>query len=363
MDKDEVLSTAGLIHANATVSGGAPLVLCSAEDVALFAVALPLRAHRQRVSAAPFAIEEALAEPLTQVHVALGPVLADGSYLVAAVNRGVMETWGEAMAQTGLRRARLLPDVLTVPVPQESGTWCVLLQDTRALVRRGDGTGFAVPSDVFPMLWQGSGSPTLQVYGTAPASWPLAASLGAVPEGSAKAVPRGFDLRQGAFAHDDRGGKRLRAAALVAAAGLALHTGITAYDTRALQGIAADREAMVRARLAELSPGATPTADPARTLARLAQPVGPMRQGAFLPLLSRASAALAPLEARISFDTLVFSDDADLLALGVRADDIATLQAAETALIAAGLSATSGPTTTAGGSATARIEVRAGGAS
>jgi len=357
MAKDEVLSGADLTR---VASGGAPVVLCRAEEVALFAVPLPLRAHRQRMSAAPFAVEESLAEPLSRMHVALGPVLADGSYLVAAAGREKMATWSAAMAKAGLRRARLLPDVMIVPVPAEREAWRVLLWKGRAMVRRGDGTGFAAPDTVLPALWEGAGKPVLHVHGEAPPGWPLDAPSGPMPKGALRSVPRGFDLRQGAFAPDDSGGKRVRAAALVAASGLALHAGIAAYDTHALQGIAAERAGQVQARLAELSPGTPPGADPAVALARLSQPSGPVRRGVFLPLLAQASAALAPMGARISFDTLVFSKDADILALGVRADDIATLQAVETALLAAGLSATTGPTTTAAGSATARIEIRAG---
>jgi len=359
MGKTDALSEAGLIRASAALSGGGPLVLCASEDVALFAAALPLRAHRQRVAAAPFAVEELLAESLGQTHVALGPMLSEGVYLVAAVNREVMETWRAAMDRAGLRRARLVPDVLTVPVPEGAG-WRVVLREGRALVRRDDGTGFAVPDGVFPSLWQGAGTPALTLHGTAPEGWPLAAPSGPEPKETARTLPRGFDLGQGAFARDDRGGRRLRAAALVAATGLVLHGGITAYDTMALKDIAAGREDAVRARLAALVPGAAPAADPVAALVRLARPEAGMRQGPFLPLLARISDALAPLAARISFDTLVYSDDAALLAMGMRADDIATLQAVETALSGAGLSVTAGPTTTAGGGATARIEVGTG---
>lgn len=68
--------------------------------------------------------------------------------------------------------------------------------------------------------------------------------------------------------------------------------------------------------------------------------------GAFLPLLARVSAALQPVGDAITFRNLGFDAADGSLALTIDAPDLATLQAVQTNLTAAGLAAASGVATT-----------------
>lgn len=99
--------------------GAAPdraLALMPAEDVFVRRLAAPGRSERDARRAAPFLIEDHLAQPVDQLSVALGPADADGQRWLFAADKALAGRWAKLAAQTGVRPLWALPDALALPV-------------------------------------------------------------------------------------------------------------------------------------------------------------------------------------------------------------------------------------------------------
>jgi len=282
---------------------GPATVLVPNEAVRLLAVDLPLPTRAKRLAALPFAVEELIAEPLDAVHLALGVELSPRRYLVGVVRHDRMAEWVERATAEGLGRAALVPDALALPVPPAGG-WSVEAGETRALVRAGDGTGFAIPAAMLRTAWEAAGRPRTTGYGAAlPIDMADGADTLPLDPLARRLLAPALDLRQGAYA-----ARRMplptiwRRVATVAALGAAAHAVIAAVDTLALRGIADRRAADTRALVAARSPGtALPEDGLASAVADLLPPPGG-GGGAnpFLPAAARLSGALAPLGADLA---------------------------------------------------------------
>ncbi len=128
-------------------AGSARIVaLVPSELVLLTEVSLPIRQPAKLLQAAPYALEEQLAEDVDQLHFAAGTRRADGSTPIAVVSRANMELWLEWFGPHRAQVEMLLPDVLALP--PESGQVLFLDDRGRCLVRTGAAAGFAVPLDL-----------------------------------------------------------------------------------------------------------------------------------------------------------------------------------------------------------------------
>ncbi|WP_346344765.1 type II secretion system protein GspL [Sphingomonas sp. dw_22] len=192
-----------------TLAGGRPIIaepegpatiLVPTEQVRLLAVDLPLPSRAKRLEALPFAIEDLIAEPAESLHLALGAEIAPKRYLVGVVRHEVMARWVDLAEAGGLGDAAMVPDALALPQPPE-GEWAVDLGETRALVRAGDGSGFAVPAPLLGAAWEAAGKPGVLAYGTAlPPEMMLGrAALGPGPLAARLPAPS-LDLRHGRYA-------------------------------------------------------------------------------------------------------------------------------------------------------------------
>ena len=319
----------------------------ASEEVLLITTQLPAMPAAQRRSAVAFAVEDRIAEPLEQVHVALGPMVGD-AFLVAVVRRSVLEG-----AMAGLQaKARLLPDVLALPIP--AAGWAVWQGGGRVLLRCSDGTGLACRAADLGLLWEAAQRPAIALY------------AGSLPEGvtvtSRAALPaldpglQRFDLAEGAGAS---GLLRLPRGSVAIAAGLALaalvHVGLLATDVQTFQKVAAARGAAVREGLTRL--GQADTGDLDGDLAKALAAAEPPAVGGFLPLMAQSSQALAAAGG-IRLDGLTWADPT--LTLQIEAPDLAGLQAAEAALSGAGITVAMGPATSADGAAKAELTLQGG---
>ena len=303
------------------IDGGVPLlvdrdgpatVLVPTESVLLLIADLPLPTRARRLEALPFAIEDRIAEPIDTVHVALGDPVAPRRYLAGVVREGKMAEWVAAADAAGLGHAAMVPDALALPAAPE-GEWVVGIDGARALVRTGEGTGFAASPALLQSAWEAAGRPRVHALagGLPEAMAADAVAVQPAPFAELLAAPP-LDLRQGRFGRRARPipayGRRL---AWIAAAAIAAHVAIAAADTLMLRVIADRRMADARTAFALAMPGVPLTGDLADTIAeRLpvaaadAAPQGP--PSAFLPLLSRISQALAPLSSGIVIRSLAF---------------------------------------------------------
>lgn len=322
------------------------------EQTLLLRVALPLPSHRQRQAAVAFAVEDMIGEPLDVCHVALGPEITAGEYLVMVVKRSAMVEWTASLRGT---RQRLVPDVLGLPVPVEGGL-SVLEMNGRVLVRRADGTGYATGNCAFEAFWRAEGAPRIALYGGQ-----LSGSIDADASGIMTAVPTPeavqVDLLQGVFAQPDSAMRglvwRLGLVALVA---LVLHGCLWSAKIMALRDIAQAREVSLRAELAARVQG-LPTDAPLELAMRRAMPSDEAGGGGFLKLFARVSDTLEPFKGEIAVRNLVFDGSASSLALLLEAPDLATLQAIEADLAATGLVVSAGVATTGNGAAEVRYVI------
>ena len=93
-------------------------ILVPGTDVSLHAVLLPARTEREAQKAAPFAIEDELAEPVEDVHVALGRETRSGNQNLRelqACSRQKLVDWITLADQAGFRRAALVAEQSTLP--------------------------------------------------------------------------------------------------------------------------------------------------------------------------------------------------------------------------------------------------------
>ena len=341
----------------AVVPQGRPVALAKSELVLIAAVDLPLASRQQRAAAAPFAIEDMLAEPLSQTHVALGAEIAPRRHLVCAVSDALMARWTEDLARAGLGSAEIAPDVAIVPRPPEDA-WALIVAGARTLVRRADGTGFAAPTESFAVLWEAAGRPPVILHaGAAPPGVDCAPAVD--PPVAIGPAETGLDLRRGAYAIGERRGTvLLRRWGLTAAIGAAALGALFAADTLALLRQAETRRDEAAALLRAHAPEARADGDLVASLARLTRSEDTRPQGRFLPLFARAAAALEPASEGLAFRALRYDADTAELSIEVEAPDLSALQRIEAALAVAGLDPRAGAATVDDGAAAARIVLR-----
>ncbi len=114
-----------------------PVVLAPGEQVLTQSLELPVQSIEKARAAAPFALEDQLAEDPSGLHVALARS-ENGAWRAAVVSRDVMERWQAALAELGITPARLLPDYAALNLGESARL------GNRVLHRREDGTGFAL---------------------------------------------------------------------------------------------------------------------------------------------------------------------------------------------------------------------------
>lgn len=310
---------------------GSETVLVPTEQVLLAVVALPLPTQAKRLAALPFAIEDRIAEPIDAVHVALGARMGGQDWLAGVVRHDVMRGWLARIEAAGLGNAALVPDALTLPVP-EAASWSVSLGGERALVRTADGGGFALPVAALDGAWEAAGKPQIYSYGGA-----LPAAFGAVDATPERAAPA-IDLRQGSYATArsplPRWAKRL---AIIVGIAIAAHLLILIADLIALKITAGKRKAETVALIQQKAPGATIGDDVVAQATALLPTGGGKAPGRALPLLVRLSKAMAPLASAVKVEGMTLDEGAGTVTLRVAVSDPAKVQALNAAITGAGM--------------------------
>lgn len=352
------LGEEGLISL-ATSSVGTAIVLVPSEHVLMMAVDLPLPTRRQRISALPFAVEDQIADPLGEVHTALGEELSPRRHLAGAVRHSVMEQWSGSLIGAGLLHCALVPDALALPVPEE-GSWSTQVAGDRVLVRTSDGAGFAAGTKQLPVLWNAAGNPVCISYGEPlPAEMSEVAAVIELEPLTARLMTPALDLRQGLYARPRRRVPLIaRKMFTIVTVGALVHAIIAVIDTVALLKIADDRRTEAQVLVQRYLPGVAVDGDFAAEVNELLSSGGGQPRSRFFPLLARSSAALAQSGSEPRLRSLSYEGEAGELALFIEGEDISALQRAEGALAGAGLNPISGTALIDDGVAGARIVVR-----
>lgn len=308
-------------------------VLVPAEDVLVLPLPELPGSARQRLQALPFAIEEQLAAPVEQQHVA---VSADPP-LVLVVARARLEGWLAQLAAAGLAPDRMLPDACLVP----SAPATVVLHGGRALLRPAADRVLAVPAcDLAQYLAVLGGAASGPVHvldaddgATGAPDGVAVAARQRAPDLLAALAPQvsgttAVQLLQGSFAPAHRtAGSRRSWSWAAALGGLALLLALShaVLEYRALEARWHAQQAEMQALYRSVAPGSAPVPDPAARLRSLLERRGAAAgaEGA-LALLARVAPALSG-SGRYTVDAVEYRGGA--LELTLRAPDVATLDA------------------------------------
>lgn len=140
----------------AQAHGRRVLVLVPSADVRLTQVTVPARSAAKVLQAAPYALEDQLAEDVDTLHFALGPRQVDGSHPVAVVARRRMLEWLAPLQASGIVPDAVLPEILCLP-PPDAQRWTALAEDDQVTVRSGAYSGFSCAPDDLPLYLQAGG--------------------------------------------------------------------------------------------------------------------------------------------------------------------------------------------------------------
>ncbi|TCT88965.1 general secretion pathway protein L [Gibbsiella quercinecans] len=176
-------------------------VLVPATGIAFHQVSLSRRARRQQEQVIPFMLEDQLAADIEQLHFAVLEWRGEQA-AVAVAAKALMRQWMAQCAELGIGVARLVPDVLALPLHDEG--WSALREQDVWLFRQSRCRGMAAETSWLPALLNACAPlPPVCCYGDPPdygLEWrqqPVADVLTlAAMGGNLPAV----DLRQGEFA-------------------------------------------------------------------------------------------------------------------------------------------------------------------
>lgn len=134
----------------ALAAGRRVVVFVPGADARLASVSVPARAPQKILQAAPYALEEQLAEDVDTLHFAIGTpgTGPDGSHPVAVVARSRVEAWLAPLRAHSVRPDALVPATLCLP-PPDAGHWTGVAEPGRVTVRTGLCSGFeCAPEDL-----------------------------------------------------------------------------------------------------------------------------------------------------------------------------------------------------------------------
>lgn len=232
-------------HALAAAAQTRPIALVvDGRTVRVLEAHIPARSQRQAQQAAPYAIEEDVADDIEQLHIVCGAGAANGRRNVAVVRQRVLEELLAPLRAAGATIAYLTPEYLALP--HRPGHWSLLREGDRVLVRTGDQQGFSCDLTFFdPVITQlAAHTPpvALDVFGDCPVPAALAGlprhdhPLPAGPFGliaSGSDDPARIDILPAQYRTKQRGaGRGLRVAVLLLALAFVAHVGFLLNDIR-----------------------------------------------------------------------------------------------------------------------------------
>jgi len=122
------------------------VALMPGERVSLMDAHIPTRKKQRILQAAPWVLEDRLAQDVESLHFALGPRQAGDSIRIAVVSRDDMASLCAQFESQGIAPDAVIPDYLALP--REDGEWTILVENERVIVRTGDHDGFSTDREL-----------------------------------------------------------------------------------------------------------------------------------------------------------------------------------------------------------------------
>ncbi len=126
------------------------ILLIPTEDVGLHHVDLPSASHKQLSKAIPFALEDAIAEDIDELHFSFHRESADKDINVAAISEQRLQQWLDQIEDKGIKPHFILPDVFMLPIAVNTSALSIF--ENRALYRQDTFSGSSFSSDLLPIL-------------------------------------------------------------------------------------------------------------------------------------------------------------------------------------------------------------------
>lgn len=145
------VDTAPLERVLEMAAGRRVVALVPGEEIRLDRLDVPVRQAAKAALAAPFALEESLAEDVDTLHFAVGARQAEGHFPVAVVRYQLMNQWMTPLRDAGIRPHALVPETLALPSP-EDGWWHALVEPERIQVRHEDWGAFSGTAEDLALL-------------------------------------------------------------------------------------------------------------------------------------------------------------------------------------------------------------------
>ena len=370
-------SRAGSYREFADASGAREcMLLIDAAQVTLLTVALPVNDLRTARQAAPFAVEEQLAQPLADLHFAIA-ALGAGRYALAALDRGLRERISAELRASGLKPRLVLAEQCALPcVPH---CWTLSIEGEHALLRVEQGASFktslAQLAHLVPLLRQQFPHTESVVVHAAdqPPQFPPATLQGLdvswqPPLRDAQRVEQlmqesALALLEASTSTELRAkARRLwRSAAALAALAVLLYPALLAWHHAALehaeQTLSARNDALFRATFPQIQRIVNPRVQADQAVAALREGVSATPR--LLDLLARVDGVRAngfPADTRVTQAS--FASGA--LELGVEVAGMDAVETLRSALTDAGLAAETLSAEAAEGKVVARLRVQVG---
>ncbi len=294
------------------------IVLVPGEAVTLVEVPRMARQRHRLLQALPYAVEEQLAQPVEDMHIA-APMRIEGERVpVACVAHADMRAWLERLDAVGVLPDRMLPDTLALPLVRDAAT--VARAGSRALVRSGADAGFAVEADALDMLADRIG-PVHDAFVVSSSAELLAKLAPALSTAST------LDLLGGPYRPQRRAAAAgpWRLVAGLALSALLLGLLYQWFDYRALRQVHAELNEEAQRLYRRVVPGEGAVLDPVRMLRAESARSGAADSGGALPLLARIAPLLSGGTTTLRMDALEYRGGS--LELSVTTPDVPTLDA------------------------------------
>ena len=127
-------------------------LLLDSSHINLTQVNIPSQNRKNQLLAIPFALEDALADDIEELHFAAGTRQSDNRIPVITINRGLLEDIIADFSHAGVVIDAVCADVLALPL--NNNQWTLLLDNERALIKTVSFSGYYCDLDILPVFLQ-----------------------------------------------------------------------------------------------------------------------------------------------------------------------------------------------------------------